>query len=116
MGLGVVPMLLDQQVPQSENVHLRVLPGKRNTPPSANNAGISVFGFRTECIGFRVPTWYQTGQVEFRSQFVVSSTPRFVDGTLHEFARKVLWLQLVTGGVTDIENVNSIIARGWARR
>ena len=47
------------------------------------------FGFRTECIGFHVPTWLASDSLLHLRQAVHDNTPCFVEGRIHELAREV---------------------------
>jgi hypothetical protein len=47
------------------------------------------FGFRTECVGFHVPSWVESGQVKNMQRLVVENRPMFVESEVHEMARVV---------------------------
>jgi hypothetical protein len=47
------------------------------------------FGFRTECIGFHVKTWFDRGAVDKIRRPVQNNEPVFVEGYIHGLARDI---------------------------
>jgi hypothetical protein len=47
------------------------------------------FGFRTECIGFHVDTWFQSGAYSKIEEQVRRNEPIFVEGFIHRLAREL---------------------------
>lgn len=50
------------------------------------------FGFRTECVGFHVPTWFNLGLVqEMEAKLNARNGGVFMEGYIHELAQKIMW-------------------------
>lgn len=47
------------------------------------------FGFRTECVGFHVASWYDPAIRRELLEIVARNEPVFVEGCLHQFARRI---------------------------